>query len=129
MENWLNNKVNDKYLGQYDMNSSVMIYDSKYDKVVYYEVGDSDMLAIDKNDVGQEDYEIYKYDDSLFIYPNTNRYHANLLFRQMIDFSIGNNMTFLVKSGKDNDVLNIDLLGSQMKEAFYGFCFDNTWHG
>jgi hypothetical protein len=116
MENWLNNKVNDKYLGQYDMNSSVMIYDSKYDKVVYYEVGDSDMLAIDKNDVGQEDYEIYKYD-------------ANLLFRQMIDFSIGNNMTFLVKSGKDNDVLNIDLLGSQMKEAFYGFCFDNTWHG
>jgi len=61
----------------------------------------------------------------VFIAPNTNRYHANYLFKQIIDNCINNNLVYDF-SDEDGNVESLLLFDVNMKDKFYKFCYDNT---
>jgi len=63
---------------------------------------------------------------TILIPPNTNRYHANYLFKRMVQYSINNNMYYDVEDPY-KDVYRTELLVEpDIKEAFYKFCYHNT---
>jgi len=136
LERWLNSKVNDKDISNiktiYDY--SLRPYRSQHCFEAYYittEGHDSDLTAndpyytnmlqyFDIKDI-QDDPELYKiarYVDHIFLYPNTNRYHANYLFRQLIDYTITNDLKCKSKY----------IITAGMKKAFYAFCMKHSNH-
>lgn len=124
MEHWLNSKVNDEQLDKFTTSEySLRPYKSHYDKTCYYKKNDSDMKANSK--YMQLDEENI-YNDHIFLYPNTNRYHANYLFRKMIDISYDENFNYLFH---DEDIQSnslFNLMDVEFKESFYEFCYKNT---
>lgn len=62
---------------------------------------------------------------SVLIPPNTNRYHANYLFRQMVDLGFSNSLNYSVL-GKDGASMTIPFVTPEFKSAFYEFCKKHT---
>ena len=52
-----------------------------------------------------------------FLNPKTPRYHANMLFNQIIDYCLKNN--YLDDNGNP-------LINKTLRNKFYEFCYDNT---
>lgn len=141
VEQWLNSKVNDTSISsQYEINEyTIRPYASHYDKITYYIENDSDLNAnemilyqlidnmTDKELSG--DTKINKlsvYMDHILLRPNTNRYHANSLFRQLIDFSYDNNYNYNIYNVNAREYINVNLMDLSLKESFYKFCHDNS---
>jgi len=57
----------------------------------------------------------------ILIPPNTNRYHTNYLFKELVNYVYDNNMFYEIDKGA-NDVL----VDPSMKKAFYTFCYNFT---
>lgn len=124
MEHWLNSKVNDKQLDKFAINEySLRPYRSHYDKTCYYKKDDSDMEA--NNHYMQLDTGT-PYNDHIFLYPNTNRYHANYLFRKMIDVSYDGEFNYLLHNEDSHATSLFNLMDVEFKEPFYKFCYKNT---
>ena len=94
-------------------------YISKYEKEAYYDVNDID----EQNKISNEN---QSYTDYIYIEPNTNQYHANMLFRRLIDYSIDNNFTYSIYDDKNNDYIQCDLMDKTLKKSFYKFCYENS---
>jgi hypothetical protein len=121
MEIWLDSKVNDEDVDMFSCNEyTVEPYYSVYEKSEYYNHNDSDTKSKLVSD-NIDDPELEKYNDHLFIYPNTNRYHANMLFRQIIDFSLLNELYIF-----DNTESMINISDVIDKDSFYDFCYKNS---
>jgi hypothetical protein len=121
IEKWLDAKVNDEDILEYNEINEYTIphYTSKYKKDVYYGTNDID----DVDSVYDVDSEMNNYMDHVLIYPNTNRYHANMLFRQLIDYSIDNNFMYDIYDAGLNEHKSYTLLNKTFKESFYKFCY------
>jgi hypothetical protein len=65
---------------------------------------------------------IHHYSDNkkVLIKPNTNRFHANLLFRKLVDYC-GYHGIIVYNEGKVEPLIN-----KNMKTEFYKFCHENT---
>lgn len=120
VKKWLDEKVFTGY-------GYINPYYSKYSINKYYEKGDDDIKMNDRwsrqltssldsmnsVDIYMEYPELLRkrvYNDHILLDPGTNRYHANMLFRQLVDYTISNDL---------NNLINID-----MKESFYNFCYE-----
>lgn len=140
LNQWLDSKVNDKDIwSKHEVDEyTIKPYKSHYNKNAYYTENDSDVSASDKvfhqliDDMGDdltEDMKLHKlsmYDDHIMLNPNTNRYHSNLLFRQLIDFSHDNNHEYAIYNTKYNEHIDVNLMDVSLKESFYKFCKDNS---
>jgi len=139
LNQWLDSKVNDKDIwSKHEVDEhTIKPYTSHYDKSTYYTENDSDINASDKvfhqliDDMGDdltEDMELYKlsmYDDHIMLSPNTNRFHSNLLFRQLVDFSHDNNHEYAIYNTNHNEHIDVNLMDVSLKKSFYKFCKDN----
>ena len=126
LNKWLNSKVSDNTLDKYTIDEySLKPYDSKYGEYCYYTKDDSDMQM---NDEIQQCDNDNVYNDHIFLYPNTNRYHVNYLFRQLVDLSYDNNFNYKIysKNGKNIEYEYYNLMDVSFKESFYQFCCDNS---
>jgi len=141
MENWLNNKVDDVTVTtKYDIDEhTITPYKSHHEKDMYYTHNDTDIMAHEKglyqmiNDVTDEELEndpqlenLILYDDHILLCPNTNRYHANSLFRQLVDFSHDNDYVYDTYDTTTHKQTKFHLMNASMKESFYRFCCDNS---
>jgi hypothetical protein len=139
---WLDEKVNDKYIDNkyYTTNYTLKPYTSHYDFNTYYKDNDMDINASNKklydcitnsskNDLEDNDfiYNLSLYIDHLLINPNTNRNHANTLFRQLIDYSFDNNFDYNLFNYNSNEYELINLMDVSMKKSFYKFCYDYSF--
>lgn len=133
---WLDSKVNDKTISnKYEVSDfSLTHYASNYPKEAYYVDGDQDFDANDKfyynllintneGDVEEGLRQLYQYLDHLFIPPNTNRYHANHLFRKMKDFSLENGFDYKVYEPTIKKYGLYNFIDAYLKEDFYKFCY------
>ena len=62
---------------------------------------------------------------NIFLPPNTNIYHANHLFKKMVNNCNQNNYIYKISNDKGG-VRNELLIDPDFKEAFYKFCYKNT---
>lgn len=131
VESWLNSKVDDKDMEKYNVNDyTIKPYNSQYEMSYYYMSDDTDVKA--DNTTLKEYYDCNKcdqlgsYNDHVFIYPNTNRYHANLLFRQLIDYSHSNNLNYELCDEITFEIDKLDIMDVSLKNSFYKFCYDNS---
>ncbi len=104
-------------------------YYSAYTKDAYYKDSDSDcnfknsINPIDPIDFANRNI----YQDHIYIDPNTNRYHANMLFRMMVDYSYDHNFDYILHDPETKKkYLEFNLMDRELKEPFYKFCFENT---
>lgn len=130
LKKWLDSKVYDNSIeNKYEITEfTLKPYKSKYNKEIYYTENDEDCeFLCDLKDNNNLQTELDNYDDHLFIPPNTNRYHTNSLFRQLIDFSIENEFSnnYFVDDGK-NGYMKCNIIDRSLKKAFYKFCHDNS---
>ena len=141
IDQWLDKKVNDEtILSKHEIDKyTIKPYQSHYDKDAYYVKNDPDIKSSDQivhqliNDFGQnfiiEDPKLQNlvmYDDHILLNPNTNRYHANLLFRKLVDFSFDNDYDYTIYNANDDEQINVNLMDVSLKKSFYKFCHDNS---
>lgn len=58
--------------------------------------------------------------------PHTNRYHANFLFKQLVDYGVRNNLIYKIYDPKDKKWHKFPLVHPVFKDAFYNFCYRYT---
>lgn len=132
MEQWLDNCI-EGVDNIYEYNTNILEKNdnkSLTDYYKYYYNNDTDEIASKKhieivncianiNNHHIYTYNLEKYDNKyMFIPPNTNRFHCMYLFRKMVDYCIANKYTYNNKC----------LIYPELKEYFYNFCFNNTYH-
>jgi hypothetical protein len=59
----------------------------------------------------------------ILIFPNSNRYHANYLFKQLVDCSDEYNMNYYLGDVQEEKIKFIDV---DFKNKFYEWCYENT---
>lgn len=86
-------------------------------------------------DVGQNKHQEEDDDNSddtreidVIIPPNSNRYHANYLFKKMVDYSIKNDQCYDIEDPKMGIYESHILIDPSLKDAFYAFCYNNSKH-
>lgn len=100
-------------------------YCSAYTKDAYYSnlEKDSDLKYLTKK--SHPDRNLYQ--DHIFIDPNTNRYHANMLFRMMVDYSYDKGFDYVLHDPETKKkYVEFNLMDKELKESFYKFCYENT---
>lgn len=144
IETWLDSKVMDCDISsKYDISEyTLKPYHSHYDKTVYYEddgndtdIKNNDMVysaiinSISINEL-EDDIElkkISKYNDHILLDPNTNRYHSNYLFRQLIDFAYDNKYAYDIYDSESGITEKFNIMDKSLKSTFYKFCYNNTY--
>lgn len=144
VQQWLDSKVNDELVvGKYDVERYHIgqgeynpdMFDRYYNK----DSGDQDVAASDTSYITLVDTEklhVKKLDDqlafidksveryeqeSVLIPPHSNRWHANHLFKQLVDYCASNKLLFETEEGDVEHLIDVNF-----KDAFYEFCYDNT---
>lgn len=64
----------------------------------------------------------------VLIPPNTNRYHANYLFKRMVDYAYENDMIYEIGDLETQSYISTPLVTPSLKHAFYSFCYKNSKH-
>lgn len=62
----------------------------------------------------------------VLIPPSTNRYHANYLFKKLVDYAYNNNYSYNIYDKKTGKYINMHVFDKDMKSPFYEFCFSKT---
>ena len=140
MIQWLDSKVNDNTIENKSKvsDNSLKHYMSKYPKYYYYTEDDIDLNSHNNylynlikgmsREELENDIELLKmnnYMDHLLLSPNTNRYHANSLFRQLLDHSINNEFNYLLND-ENKEKMHFNLIDNSLKNSFYKFCYENS---
>ena len=116
LEKWLDTKTKDDTLPD--------PYYSTYQKEAYYSNQDIDLKNSSKITVPENNAD---YADHIYIDPKTNRYHANMLFRMLIDYAYENDLDYELHDPETKKpYLKFNLMDKQLKKSFYQFCFENT---
>lgn len=78
----------------------------------------------------------FNNNDSLFIHPNSNRYHANMLFNSLIDKDASNVKKHVDKVDEnilkrnstelEKIITHVRTIHPDMRQSFYGFCMKYT---
>lgn len=113
LEIWLDTKVK---------KNIVEPYSSIYNRDAYYHLQDIDMINYDmsNHNVNTE------YMDHIYIDPSTNRYHANMLFRMLIDYAYESDMDYTLNDPETRKpYLEFNLMDRSLKKDFYKFCYEN----
>jgi len=63
---------------------------------------------------------------NILIPHNTNRYHTNHLFKQMVDLCHHENMIYTYYNDDTNECTDVSLITPEFKSKFYEFCFKNS---
>lgn len=102
-----------------------MPYNSIYTRDAYYGNGpcDSDLKYLSKRKFNYDP----EYQDHIYIDPATNRFHANMLFRMMIDYAYENNLDYILHDPETKKPYHkFNLMDKELKHSFYDFCYKNT---
>ena len=91
-------------------NSGEIKYESESEKIYFKE-------KILESRLVQKFYEKNKKLKKIFLNPNSRRYHANMLFNQILDYCFLNNIV---------DEQGNYLFNKFMRNDFYKFCFENS---
>ena len=153
IESWLDSKVNDPVITDiFDPNYLPTVY-SRHpihvnDYHLYYlDENDTDLRASKRFMVYRDiEPEMENYvdkfrsntrdewnthenenDKDVFIPPHSNRYHANLLFKRLMDYCVNNNLTYKCRNPYTGNIEEVPLIYTDFKNAFYKFCYDNTY--
>ena len=114
---WLNTSQRNK-----DM---VSPYESVYTMDAYYfdKEKNKDIDLINYKGNNEND----PHSDHIYIDPATNRYHANMLFRMLIDYSYENEFDYVLHDPETKEpYLKFNLMDRSLKSSFYKFCFENS---
>ena len=129
---WLNSKVRDDTIKDiYEINEYTLSpYEGYFDDINYYSPNDDDLqnnaiCCLENNEYLIDYVDSFK-DIDILIPPNTNRFHCNTLFKQLVDYSIFNNYEYDIYDDLINELRNYPLIYPEFKEEFYKFCFENT---
>ena len=89
---------------------------------------DSDLRSSDNNGRNSNSNETkLLYTDHIYIDPETNRYHANMLLRMMIDYAYESKFDYTLKNPETKEIyVRFNLMDKQLKNVFYKFCYENT---
>lgn len=63
---------------------------------------------------------------SVLIRPDTNRHHANFLFKRLVDFCDNNDFNYCSLNPSTYEYETMNLIDTSFKDSFYKFCYDNT---
>ena len=133
MKIWLNDTVDDIFdREQYENTDDILpMYYGKYSLDKYYHKNDYDLYANDINIQDTNNKFIDKYIDDykdyqILIPPQTNRFHANQLFKKMIDCSIDNKFEYKIYDENTNKYVSVPLIDTSIKNDFYKFCYKYT---
>lgn len=129
LENWLDKRVLHKdlvkpYESQYEMNAYYQDPRNEKDKqkdidIRYY---DGPIRGLD-----EEIDENNEYMDHIYIDPATNRYHTNMLFRELVDYAYENNFDYILHNPETKEkYAEFNLMDKELKTSFYKFCHDYT---
>lgn len=94
----------DKWLNRTINNDTMPCYQEHYSKEIYNDTEEDDMS------------------DQM----NKNKYHADILFKQMIDYSYDNNFDYTVYNSEKKNYMDCNLMYGNMKDSFYKFCYENS---
>src|SRR5436190_12883302 len=120
LNQWLDSKVNDITIkDKYEItNNNLNPYYGKYENELYFDgKDDTDIQANDifylnliRNVNEKSLNELIKYIDRVLIPPNTNRYHANQLYKKMVDYIIDNNFNYDIFNDETKEYDSINLI-------------------
>jgi hypothetical protein len=119
---WLNTSNKNKdtvdpYKSCYNINSYYMIKKEKDIDLVNYK---GPISASNSNSENEDPYM-----DHIYIDPTTNRYHTNMLFRMLVDYSYNNEFDYSLHDPETNEpYANFNLMDRSLKTSFYKFCFE-----
>ena len=106
----LNDNFKIDELKYFDDNFDNFVVENRYDEIYQNKmIFESNLVQTFKSDNN----DFYQ-----FLNPKTPRYHANMLFNQMIDFCIKRNL---------NDHLGNPLINKMLRNKFYEYCYDNSY--
>lgn len=94
-------------------------------------------MNIDKwlsNTINNSEYPKYRSQNNEDVYgstenkfrTNSNGYHTDILFRQIIDYTHGNDIFYKIYDPVTKDYVECDLFDNTMKDSFYQFCYENS---
>ena len=117
MEKWLDTKIKGNDLPRF--------YESIYTMDAYYKDKEKN------KDIDLKNYNeiviLPEYEDHIYIDPTTNRYHANMLFRMLIDYAYENEFDYELHDPETKSVyLKFNLMDRELKKSFYDFCYKNS---
>ena len=87
---------------------------------------DNDTLQYMKKRVERYNTNKPEHSKEILIPPNTYRYHANYLFKRIIDYVEHNGCMYEYDDSRKKKVIKFKLVDKVMKDAFYKFCYNNT---
>jgi hypothetical protein len=131
VQKWLDTKVSDPYIRDkftvFKYTLPPYFAESDNFKTYYSITDDQDVVACNKH---YKNYGFYKHlddytDHNILIAPNTNRYHVNYLFKQLIDHCSLNSM-FVEEEDNRGKIHVLALFDKNFKDKFYEFCYNNT---
>lgn len=99
-------------------------YTSTYTRDAYYgnEKSDSDLKYLSKRKFNYDP----EYQDHIYIDPTTNRFHANMLFRMMIDYAYEHDFDYVLHDPETKKPYHkFNLMDKELKQSFYNFCYNN----
>ncbi|MCJ7637675.1 MAG: hypothetical protein MUO21_09330 [Nitrososphaeraceae archaeon] len=86
------------------------------------ESSDSDLKYLSKRKFNYDP----EYQDHIYIDPLSNIFHANMLFRMMIDYAYENNFDYVLHDPETKKPYHkFNLMDKELKYSFYNFCYEN----
>lgn len=147
---WLDRKIDDdKVESVYDVGDHCMSkfkkpYKVRFDE--YYYQDDTDMKSsatntievinelkrndelVDNDYYYRLDFYVERYDnEQILILPSSNRHFANELLKRLIDYSIDNKFNYKIYDEETEEIYEMNLMDSSIKDLFYQFCYENTY--
>jgi len=134
----------DRYIADFkdyynDNDQDIKASDKTYLSILkHYDKSDRDLYQIqgqyDDNTIQYMKERVERYINTnkpehskeILIPPNTYRYHANYLFKKIIDYVEHNGCMYEYYDSRKGKTMKFKLFDKNMKDAFYKFCYDNT---
>ena len=116
-----NSEDNNKNKGEEDDNTG-------WETVTHHKSKDVESNRPQEESSEEDEYANDTREIDIIIPPNSNRYHANYLFKKMVDYSIENNMCYGIEDPNFGTYGSHMLIYPELKRAFYSFCCNNSKH-
>ncbi|ARF11331.1 hypothetical protein Klosneuvirus_1_188 [Klosneuvirus KNV1] len=88
---------------------------------------DNNQYPLHRNQYGEDVYNLPdKNNEHIKFKPNINGYHADTLYKQLIDYTYENDIYYKIYDSEKKDYVNCSLFDTTMKDSFYQFCYKNS---